>query len=81
MSDETSQSKADTADRLRIDRNLTYHAPDADQIEAIRDLRERFRDLSHRIVSLVPPGRERALALTQIEEASMWANAGIVRPQ
>lgn len=31
------------------------------------------------ISSTVPPGREQALALTKIEEAMMWANAGIAR--
>ena len=31
------------------------------------------------LVTLVPPGRERALALTKLEEAMMWGNAGLAR--
>lgn len=27
----------------------------------------------------VPPGREKSLALTHLEDAMMWANAGIAR--
>lgn len=31
------------------------------------------------IVAVVPPSREQALALTKLEEAMFWANAGIAR--
>lgn len=31
------------------------------------------------VVEKVPAGRERAIALTKLEEAMMWANAGIAR--
>lgn len=36
-------------------------------------------DFARRVLELVPEGREKALAVTKIEEAMMWANAGIAR--
>jgi hypothetical protein len=35
--------------------------------------------LATSIDSLVPEGREKALAITKLEEVMMWANAGIAR--
>jgi hypothetical protein len=34
---------------------------------------------AERVVELCPPGREQSLAVTKLEEAMMWANAGIAR--
>lgn len=42
-------------------------------------IREACLDLAITISYLVPPGRERSLALTHLEEVMMWANAGIAR--
>lgn len=38
-------------------------------------------ELAATVEMLVPPGREQSLAITKIEEAMMWANAGIARGQ
>ena len=35
--------------------------------------------LAELVLSVVPSGREQSLALTKIEEAMFWANAGIAR--
>lgn len=39
--------------------------------------REKFIAAADALIQLVPPGREQALALTALQEASMWANAAI----
>ena len=58
---------------------FTYHAPKGDQQERYVQLRQHGFDLALHISTMVPPGRERALALTNLEQAIFWANAGIAR--
>lgn len=36
-------------------------------------------DLAQSLNDVVPDGREKALAMTKLEEVMMWANAGIAR--
>ena len=63
----------------RIDAAFTYHRPLPGDVEAIESLREDFKDVAEGIDLLCPDGREKALALTKLEEVMMWANAAIVR--
>jgi hypothetical protein len=56
-----------------------FHAPIAAAGQAHAFVREMCLKLASDIVDLVPPGREQSLALTKLEEAMMWANAGIAR--
>lgn len=42
------------------------------------DLRNKLSDVCN-LMESVPPGRERDLALTKIEEAAMWFTKGLVR--
>ena len=61
------------------DTTSTYHEPieeTAKQYQEIRTLAKMFSDL---VDNLVPKSREASLAQTKIEEAVMWANAGIAR--
>lgn len=44
-----------------------------------RQIRKEFIDVTETLVELVPDGREKALMVTALEEASMWANAGVAR--
>ena len=69
----------DSRARLDINRNIAYHAPTEDQTVRYQRLRCTMKDLAHLIVDLVPPGRERSLAMTKLEETGFWANAGIAR--
>lgn len=58
---------------------FTYHAPQPGQVDRYNALREQAREFAAAVVAMVPESREQALALTKIEEAVMWANAGIAR--
>ena len=69
----------DSRARLDIKRNIAYHTPTEDQPARYQQLCGAMQDLAHWIVDLVPPGRERSLAMTKLEETGFWANAGIAR--
>ena len=62
-----------------LDNVYTYHAPKADQPAKYVQLRDKAKELAELVVELCPDSRERSLALTKIEESSMWANASIAR--
>lgn len=59
----------------------TYHSPTGDQAERYKMLRAKARELAELIGLLCPESRERSLAWTKVEEASMWANAAIARKE
>ena len=63
----------------RIENNFTYHAPKEGQPEKYQAIREKAKELAYLIQELVPSSREQSLAMTKLEECSMWANAGIAR--
>lgn len=56
-----------------------YHAPKDGQPAKYEALRAKAKELAEMVIDLVPDSRERSIALTKIEEASMWANSGIAR--
>lgn len=58
-----------------------YVAPTPASVEAIRDVRKAMMDLHDLILSTMPASRERSLAVTKLEESSMWANKAIVFSQ
>lgn len=73
-------SAAYPIDNKRLENNFTYHPPkDEDQIERYKRLREAAKTYAQCIMTLTPPSREQSLALTQVEDAVMWANAAIAR--
>ena len=62
-----------------LENRFTYHAPQEGQVSRYNQIRldaKRFADV---IVFLCPPSREQSLALTNLEQAVMWANAAIAR--
>lgn len=64
----------------QIEKAFTYYAPKGDQAERYGKLRQAAKDLAYRIDQLSPgASREKSLAMTKLEEAVMWANAGIAR--
>ena len=62
-----------------IENRFTYHAPKPGQPEIYQDIRTLAKELALEIDEVVPEGREKSLAFTKLEEAVMWANAGIAR--
>ena len=66
-----------TQDELTV--RFTYHAPHGTQQERYVRLREAAKGLAQLIVELTPDSREQSLALTNLEQTSMWANAAIAR--
>jgi hypothetical protein len=64
---------------VELAKRFTYHPPTGDQPKRYIDLREATMLLARRIIELTPSSREQALALTNLEQAVMWANAAIAR--
>jgi hypothetical protein len=69
----------DAKTQNEIENNFTYHAPKEGQPAKYEELRTQAKSLAYKIVDLVPASRERSLALTNLEQAIFWANAGIAR--
>lgn len=62
-----------------LDNRFAYHSPDAAKVILHEEARAAAYELAKFIDIYVPDGREKALAMTKVEEAMMWANAGIAR--
>lgn len=73
MYDPTAAQMAD------LDNRFTHHPPAPDQVVRYETLRRLGLELATAIVKSAPPGREQALALTNLEQAVMWTNAAIAR--
>ncbi len=62
-----------------LESRFTYHKPKDGQPAIYQDIRDTAKAFAYKIDEFVPSGREKSLALTKLEEAVMWANAGIAR--
>jgi hypothetical protein len=62
-----------------IDSNFEYHPPKPEQVEKYQEIRAYAKTLAQLVLDLCPDSRERSLALTNIEQSVMWANASIAR--
>jgi hypothetical protein len=65
--------------RQQIDNAFVYHSPKDDQLERYQRIRDKGKELALLIDQITPPSREQSLALTNLEQATMWANASIAR--
>ncbi|MEK5415045.1 hypothetical protein MKX34_26820 [Paenibacillus sp. FSL R5-0636] len=63
----------------QIENNFKYHAPKLGQPEIYEEIRNKAKELAELIDEKVPNSREKASALTKVEESVFWANAGIAR--
>lgn len=61
----------------KIDNTFTYHAPKGDQPARYEALRSKARELARLIEASCPESREKSLAMTKLQECTMWANASI----
>lgn len=65
-----------------IDKRFDYHAPNTAKVrEAHENVRFGCKNLANFLQKKLPEGREKALAITKLEEAMFWANAAIARNQ
>lgn len=63
-----------------IANRFKFHpAKDEETKEKHKTIRDHCGSLAMLINEYVPEGREKALAITKLEEVMMWANAGIAR--
>ena len=62
-----------------IEERHSWHSMNEEGSLRIAKMREGALNLSALVLAVVPPGRERGIALTRIEEALFWANAAVAR--
>jgi hypothetical protein len=62
-----------------LDNRFDYHRPDAVAQERHQRARGTIKSTAEYLVTFLPEGREKSLALTKLEEAMFWANAAIAR--
>lgn len=75
----TECAETDQGELAELAIRFTYHPPRGDQPDRYVAIRNGAFDLARLIVGLCPKSREQSLALTAIENAVFWANAGIAR--
>lgn len=56
---------------------FTYHAPFGTQVVRYQELRQKAYEIAGLINTSCPESREKSLAITNLQQAIMWANASI----
>lgn len=67
------------SENAKIENNFSYHAPTDTQRVTYEWLRAAFKNVAYDIEFSCPESREKALAMTNLEQALAWANAAIAR--
>lgn len=62
-----------------LQHRFEYHAPDEAKKKTHELIRRVMLGAATAVAEQVPPGREQSLAITHLEDAMMWANAGVAR--
>ncbi len=67
-------------DDVELTTRFTYHAPvTREQQVKYEKLRAAAKDYAKMVEDLCPESREKSIAMTNIEQSSMWANAAVAR--
>lgn len=61
----------------QLDNIFTYHKPLGNQPKRYEEIRNEAKVLARTIQGACPESREKSLALTNLQQAVMWANAAI----
>lgn len=64
--------------KSQIEDAFTYHAPSTNQVEDMREIREKAKELAFLIDNKCPSCADRAAALRKLREVVMTANAAII---
>jgi len=62
-----------------LENRFTYHRPITGQPKKYEKIRNTALEFALLLDELCPDSRELSLAITKLEECSMWANASIAR--
>ncbi len=63
-----------------LDNRFKFHPPQTEEKRNTHEeIRRQCRELAHFVNEVVPESREKSLAVTKLEEAMFWANAGLSR--
>lgn len=66
-------------DHNDLDRRFTFHPASREQANIYEVIRQDALEMAKGIDRLCPDGREKALAITHLEEVVFWANASVAR--
>lgn len=66
-------------DTLDLRKRFTYHPPKNSQAERYELIRSEALQFALTLDDECPESREKSLAITNLEQAVMWANAAIAR--
>lgn len=58
---------------------FSYHPPKGDQTNRYETIRRHALNFAQLVDELAPDSREKAVFMTNLEDAVMWANASIAR--
>ena len=64
-------------DRNFVEKTFVYYAPKNDHAQRYERLRAEAKSLAELICKSCPESREKSLALTNLQQTVMWANASI----
>jgi hypothetical protein len=63
-----------------IDNRFAFHSANTDERKAQHEsVRAVCWTAATKLAAMLPPGREKALVLTHLEEAMFWSNAALAR--
>lgn len=65
------------ADVAELDNWFTYHAPTPEQVPVFEAIRDAGYQMAEKIMSLVPASPDRTVAIRNVREAVMNANASL----